>query len=147
MSVGYDMLQGIAATGKFDVWYLFPLCALNRCLKTDGKIDPTWARKITFLLGTDEWEQELYKNSPQMSLFEDTDGPVKIRDGIWRVLEYAKKRLSGLFPGVCNKPAILRNSKNSPLFALFFMCSNSAAKALALRIAESILRQEDGKNV
>lgn len=60
MDLKWASLEAIAKTKAFDVWYLFPLSALNRVLQRDGNIPVKNKEKINELLGTSEWEKEIY---------------------------------------------------------------------------------------
>jgi three-Cys-motif partner protein len=63
MELKWESLKTIAQTEAFDVWYLIPLSALTRNLRRDGKIDEKTKSTITSLLGTTEWETEIYFES------------------------------------------------------------------------------------
>jgi hypothetical protein len=58
------------------------------------------------------------------------------------IKEYFTARLKDLFAGVADNPRLLSNSKNAPLFLLYFAMGNSSPKArtLALKMAGHILR-------
>lgn len=139
MNLKWASLISIAKTQAFDIWYLFPLSALNRVLAKDGIIPQSTKSIITDLLGTDEWEKEIYYESPQLSLFGNTDIE---RIPINGITSYVIKRLKTVFPGVSEKSMILRNPKNnSPLFLLCFAVSNPSKKAIeiSLNAADHIL--------
>ena len=55
--------------------------------------------------------------------------------------KYFNGRLKTLFAGVAEKPAVLRNSRMSPLYLLCFAAANEKGAPIALRIAEHILRK------
>jgi len=139
MNLNWVSLEVIAKTKAFDVWYLFPLSALNRVLRRDGKIDPKTQETITKLLGTEDWKNEIYYDSHQITLFGEQDIERKSLDSI---KSYIIRRLQSIFPGVADKALILRNpSNNSPLFLLCFAVSNPNIRAidLSLRVANHIL--------
>ena len=46
-------------------------CAANRMLTKNKHIDDTWKKKLNSLFGDDSWETELYKQNPQLSLFDN----------------------------------------------------------------------------
>lgn len=60
MNLKWSSLEAIAQTEVFDVWYLFPLSAVNRLLRRDGEILDSHRGKINDIIGTDDWERELY---------------------------------------------------------------------------------------
>ena len=53
--------------------------------------------------------------------------------------EYFLERMRTIFAGVSEKPLILKNSKNSPLFMLCFAAGNKKGSVTALKIANSII--------
>ena len=69
MQLNWQSLEYIAKTGKLDVWYLFPLSGLTRCLKLNRKIDDKTCETITMLLGTEDWQEDIYSEKKQMNLF------------------------------------------------------------------------------
>ncbi len=132
MNLNWDSLSSIANTRSFDVWYLFPLSAVIRVLPLSGNIPEPNKLKLNQVLGTTTWEQEIYKKSPQLTLFGDVD--LK-RDSIEQIKAYILKRLRTIFPGVSENPLTLRNPKNnSPLFLLCFAVSNPSSSAIKLSL-------------
>jgi len=68
MNLNWDSLSSIAKTKAFDVWYLFPLSAVNRVLPRHGNIPESHRQKLHQVLGTTSWEREIYQESPQLTL-------------------------------------------------------------------------------
>jgi three-Cys-motif partner protein len=141
MNLNWTSLVSISKTEAFDVWYLFPLSALNRVLARNGKIPSPTKLKITDLLGTDEWEKEIYFESPQLTLFGEAEVErVKINN----IKKYVIDRLKEIFPEVSDKSKVLRNPRNnSPLFLLCFAVSNKKAIGISLKAADHILTHTD----
>ncbi|MGI6449092.1 MAG: three-Cys-motif partner protein TcmP [Desulfitobacteriia bacterium] len=139
MELSWSSLESIAETEVFDVWYLFPISALNRVLPKHKAIPPSTRELITDLLGTDEWENEIYVESPQITMFDDTQSERISFNGI---TAYVIRRLHTIFQGVSSNPKILRQPhNNSPMFVLCFAVSNPSPKAIgmSLRLADHIL--------
>ena len=139
MELKWDSLESIAKTEAFDVWYLFPLSAMNRLMRRDGNIEESHRAIINDLLGTIDWEEEIYYESPQLSLFGEQD---RERVHVTEIEKYVIKRLKTIFPGVSDKSKLLRNPvNNSPMFILCFAVSNPSPKAIkiSLKIADHIL--------
>ncbi|MDE1178503.1 MAG: three-Cys-motif partner protein TcmP [Edaphobacter sp.] len=138
MQVNWETVELLGSTGGIDLWYLFPFVA--RLLKQDGNIDDGWRERLTNLLGTDEWFGHFYKKTIQPGLFGDYE--VTQRDAtVENIQNYIHDRLKTCFVAVAPS-MILRNSKNSPLFALCFAASNEKGAPIALRIAKSILKDQ-----
>ena len=120
-SVTWETLQLIASTKHFDVWYLFPLGAINRFAAKDRK--KVLEDKLNVVLGTDKWK-EWYKENEEFQL----EHP-QIKNSYGRILELFHTQLEEIFPLVL-PPAILKNTLNNPIFALYFACSNTSEKAI-----------------
>lgn len=140
-SVEWETLKEIAQTQAIDVWYLFPLAAVNRMMPNNGKIDLNCEKNITRILGSHEWKKEFYKQSREVSLFDSQSEEVTKDANTDQIKEYIIKRLNSIFPCVSQKPRILRNSKNAPMFLFCFAISSTSKKAqkLGLKIANYIL--------
>ena len=139
----WETLTLIAKTKAIDVWYLFPLSAVQRLLPRKGvAIDPTWRLKLNAIFGDDSWEQEFYKENPQLSFLDEPD-VIKVGNTD-SIAAYLCKRLETIFAKVAKNPRILYNSKNSPLFLFCFAVSNDKPKAigLAMRGANWILNNK-----
>lgn len=139
MNLKWESLEAISNTKAFDIWYLFPYSALVRVLQKDGKIPKSHKERINNVLGTTDWETEIYYESPQISLFGEKDMERVSIDGI---RQYVIRRLKTVFPGVSDKSMVLRNPQNnSPLFLLCFATSNPSEKVIkmSLKVADHIL--------
>lgn len=140
-------LESIAASGKVDLWMLFPISVILRMTpKDEDRIRPEWANTLRRLLGTDAWEAAFYKPPEVPSiddLFDDAPTQAARRINTTEVENWVTGRLKEVFPYVA-KPVLLTN-RGSPLFLFYFAVSNKSEKAwgLAERAASDII----GKNV
>lgn len=146
VQVSWSTIEAVARTKAIDLWLLFPLSGVNRMLTNDGQIPDAWRQRLTDLLGTPDWEQALYLPAQEprpRSLFESLDDPPQappvVKQHVDVLARYFQQRLRSVFPFVANRPAILYNSRNSPLFMLCFAASNPKGGPIALRIASHIL--------
>lgn len=144
MSVEFNTLKAIAETRALDVWYLFPTSAAirNLAVKRD-RMEQANEAALNRLLGTEDW-QELYAPPRQADLFgNEADERERGLDGIEALV---KKRLESIFPFVAT-PLRLPLS-GSPMFSLYFACSNPAPAAIALarKPAEYLLKPERWQN-
>lgn len=140
-NVSWETIETIAKTKILDMWYLFPTGATLRTMpKRKGQLikQKGWAKKLNYIFGTEDW-QTLYQKNPQENLFGDDD---QLREDMDEVEDFFHNRLKEVFPFVANSPMRLLNSKNTPLFSLFFAVSNPspAAGKLALKIADNLLK-------
>jgi three-Cys-motif partner protein len=141
MNVSWETLEAIAKTGAIDVWFLFSLSGLYRqAALSASAIDKTKRAAITRVLGTDEWEQELYAVG-QQSLFPDETQELRRTADVSRLQGYVRARLKTIFPAVLEPLPLPRHQKPQK-FSLFFAISNSDGPAigLATRIADHILK-------
>lgn len=139
MQVEWATVQAIAQTQAIDLWILFPLgVGVNRLLKKSGDIPQSWRRRLDRLLGTTDWYDEFYKVEAAPTLFGGEEERV-IKASQETIGRYFISRLESIFAGVAPEPAVLRNSRNCPLYLLCFAVGNPRGKEIALRIANHIL--------
>lgn len=145
MSMPWSCLEEISKTEAFDIWYLFPFYAVNRNLFRNRNIPAGTKETLTKILGASDWESEIYKESPQLSFFDEKNYE---KVGTQEVKEYIIKRLKETFSTVSDKAAILRNEKHAPLFLLCFAGSNPspAAKKVSLSVANYLLTHIEETN-
>jgi three-Cys-motif partner protein len=138
MDLEWTCLSEVSKTRVFDIWYLFPFMAVNRNLKKNSKIPLANKKKINLILGTNEWENILYYDSPQLNFLNEN---IKEKTGIENFKKFILDRFKQTFPTVSDKAVLLRNERNSPQFLLCFACSNPSKSAgdLSLRVANHIL--------
>lgn len=140
--VNWETLKIVAATKAIDVWYLFPIGAVQRLMKKDGNIPETWKAKLNTIFGDGDWETRFYVDNPQLSLFGPSDSKIK-QINTEKLSGYICERLKTIFPAVAANPRVLYNSKNSPMFLFCFAVSSDNVKAqgLALKGADYILKK------
>ncbi len=137
--VNWDTIQAIAATRRIDVWILFPLMAVNRLVANDP--EKSCRQALDRVFGTTTWFDEFYQSRTENDIFGNTTEKVERAcdtDGISR---FYQRRLGEIFVGVSQKRRIFLNSRNSPLFQLFFAVANEKGKRPALRIADYLLEK------
>jgi hypothetical protein len=64
------------------------------------------------------------------------------RTDLSAIEEYYRARLRTIFAGVADSAVKLANSKNVPLYLLFFVAGNERGAPIAVKIAESIMRRQ-----
>jgi three-Cys-motif partner protein len=139
MDFTWNTLKKIASTQAFDVWYFFPFMAVNRNLfKEISDIPEQNRNRLNMVFGSDDWQTEIYRESPQLSFFKESDVEKSDSESI---KNYIVKKFGEIFPTVSPEAPLLRNKNNSPQFMLCFMGSNPRPKAkdASLRIANHIL--------
>ncbi len=136
----WSSLVEVSKSKSLDLWYLFPIGALNRMLTTDGRMYPSWEKRVDRLLGDHDWKDAFYSVSPQQDLFGNEE--LTKDSSLENMKEYIVRKLKGVFPGVAPNPYVFRGPTNSPLFLFCFAVSNEnpAAYGLALKVANHILK-------
>lgn len=140
MQVDWPTIRCLAETGGVDLWYLFPLSAVNRLLTKTGKPRPAWSEKLTRIFGVPEWEAAFYPTKRVATLFGESESSAKDAD-FDSIAVFTKERLRSCFPAVASNPLVLRNERNSPLFLLCFATASRkpSTQRAALNIASHIL--------
>jgi three-Cys-motif partner protein len=140
MQVEWQTIEAIAKTKSIDLWLLFPLgIGVNRLLTRSGEIPKGWRTRLDKLLGTTSWYDEFYKVEHRADLFGNDEERV-IKATNETIARYFNNRLKTIFGGVA-EPGLLRNSSNNPLYLLCFAAGNEKGAPIALRIANSLLKE------
>ncbi len=141
MEVKWGLIETIAATKAIDLWILFPLgVAVNRLLPRSALPSESWARAVTRIFGTDEWQSKFYTKSGQLSFLGEKEEYTRQAD-LETVGQFFVARLQKVFAGVAPNPLPLYNSRNLPLYLLCFAAANPEKADIAVRIAQGVLRR------
>jgi len=139
MSVDWTTIETIAKTKAVDLWILLPVgLGINRLLTRSGLPNDAWANKLTRFFGTDEWIEAFYTPPPQPSLF-PIEEEFEKKANFESIGEFFQKRLETVFAEVSENSLALLNSKNNPLYLLYFAASNPIGAPTAVKIARDIL--------
>lgn len=139
MQVEWETIVAVAKTKAIDTWILFPLgIGVNRLLKKSGDIPDSWRRCLDRLLGTKAWFDEFYKVRKTTTLFGVEEETVK-QASTESIGRYFVERLRSVFFAVSDKPRVLCNSSNSPLYLLCFAAGNEKGAPIAIKIANHLL--------
>ena len=138
--VSWRTVEAIAKTEKIDCWILFPLMAVTRNMPVDREPDLKEATLLERVFGERNSWKGGYQASPQMSFLSAEPK----RERAWsseQIAERYKHRLSTVFHKVATASRTLRNSRNVPLFELFFAAGNPKGAPIAVEIADHILKK------
>jgi three-Cys-motif partner protein len=139
MSVEWATVETIGKTKAADLWILFPLGqAVNRLLTRNGPPEGSWATKLTKFFGTEDWKTAFYRPDLQSSLFSD-EQTLRKEANFDSISKFFVQRLEKVFAKVAPNYRTLRNSRNVPIFLLYFAAANPKGAATAVRIANHIL--------
>lgn len=140
MQVDWQTLESLARTQAIDLWLLFPLgVAVNRLLTRAGPPPDEWAKALTRIFGTQDWEKAFYPKRQEEMLWgpEETQRKEATLQAIGRLF---LNRLTTIFAKVAANPLPLLNSTNTPIYLLCFAAGNPRAAPTAVKIAQDILK-------
>lgn len=137
--VEWDTIESVARTRAIDVWILFPLMAVNRLLAQDPH--KACRLRLDAIFGTHDWFDRFYRATSPESLFGQDIDVVRKACNFDSIAAFYLERLRSIFAGVAARPRLLTNSRQSPLFQLFFAASNERGARIAVRIAEHLLER------
>ena len=136
--VSWNTVSALANTNQVDCWILFPLGAIARMMPSRREPESELAEHLDRVFGGRQYWQATYQEPPQLGLFGVE--PSERSGGSDAVIRSYRDRLSSVFRKVAPTERVLRNSKNAPMFALFFAASNERGAPIAIRIADHILK-------
>ena len=136
--VAWDTVEAVALTKKIDCWILFPRMAIARLMPRNNPPTPDLANRLNGIFGGRQYWEGLYDPSLQLSFFED-EARWERQYGSQEIAARYVKRLESVFEKVAPTRRTLRNSKDSPMFELFFAAGNQNGAPTAIRIANHIL--------
>jgi three-Cys-motif partner protein len=138
MQVQWQTVKAIARTQAIDMWYLFPIAAVNRLLRRDAELSAAWRKRLNLIFGAEDWESTFYQQKTTLTLFGPDESTEKTAT-FDAIKDYLLAKLKEEFAGVARNPRMLVNENNAPLFLLCFAASNPKGAPTAIRIAESVL--------
>lgn len=139
MQVDWNIIEAIGKTKAIDLWLLFPLgVAVNRLLTKAAPPPKKWADALTRIFGTDTWQQAFYPRKKQLTLFGEEEIQSK-QANFEAIGQFFLQRLQSVFSAVAPNPFVLTNSKNNPLYWLYFASGNPKGAPTAVKIAKDIL--------
>ncbi len=137
--VSWDSVKAVAATRKIDCWILFPLMAVARMMPIGSEPSEALAGHLDRIFGGRDYWKMGYRESAQISLFGDEPRQERSR-GNEQIADMFRDRLQSVFYSVAPTRRVFRNSRNSPMFDLFFAAGNPRGAPIAINIADHILK-------
>ena len=136
--VAWDTVAAIADTKKIDCWILFPLNRVIRDMPVTAEPPVERAEELDRVFGGRRYWQRTYRPSLQLSMLDEEPSLERPR-GTEEIVNLYRERLESVFHSVAPTRRTLRNSRNGPLFELFFAASNPIGAPIAVPIADHIL--------
>ena len=140
MQVDWKSIELLKGT-RTDLWILIPTGVIvNRLL--DRKCELTHAERLTSFFGKDEsfLKDYFYKKKTVDTLFGETEIIEKVNKPIEKIAELYIEQLKTIFGYVTEKPLVLYNTRNTPIF--HFACASN--NQTAIKIASQIIKKKRG---
>ena len=138
--VSWETVESIAETGKVDCWILFPLMAITRMMPRNSEPTEALAANLDRIFGGREHWESFYASSKQLSLLDD-ELPLQREVGSSQIADRYRERLESVFRMMAPTSRTFLNSKNAPMFELFFAASNPRGAPIAVPIADHLLKK------
>lgn len=141
MQVDWASIQQLKGT-RTDLWILIPTGVIvNRLL--DRKCELTHIDKLTSFFGKDEGSliDYFYKKRTEETLFGETEIVEKVKKPIEKIAKLYIEQLKTIFNYVTEKPLVLYNTRNTPIF--HFACASN--NETAIKIASQIITKKQGQ--
>ena len=134
MQVNWNSINELKGTNT-DLWILIPTGVIvNRLLDKNGKLNHCNTLCSFFGISEDEIREYFYKKQVIQTLFGTEERIIKINQPIKKIAELYIKQLSTIFEYVTEKPLIMYNRKNVPIFHFAFASNNRTATKIASQI-------------
>ncbi len=134
MQVNWDSIKALANTST-DLWILIPTGVIvNRLLDRKAELKHIEILSSFFGLSEIEIRNYFYKKEIIQTLFGKEEIISKVNQPIKKIAELYIKQLSKIFHHVTDKPLVLYNTRNTPIFHFAFASNNATAKNIATQI-------------
>ena len=139
MQINWGSIKQLKNT-RSDIWILIPAgVAVNRLLDKKKKLKHRKKLENFFGLSIEEIGNIFYNSTTENTLFGINEVTSKVNDPINKIIEIYVKQLKTIWKFVTNKPLVLKNSKNSPIFHFLFASNNQNAYKIASEIIDKEL--------
>jgi three-Cys-motif partner protein len=136
MDIHWDSIETLK-NKRIDLWILVPSgMVINRLLDRKGNIICSQKLESYFGLQIEEIKNIFYEKQEVETLFEQKETIQKINKPIEKIAEIYINRLKNIFKFVTEKPLVLLNSKNVPIYHFIFASNNNTAFKIASYIIE-----------
>lgn len=136
MQIDWSSIKELKGT-RSDVWILIPSgVGINRLLDKKKRLNHKDKLECFFGLPISELENIFYKSRNDDTLFGVKEITSKIDNSIDKIVEIYCQQLKTVWKFVTEKPLVLTNSRNSPIFHLLFASNNKTALKIASEIID-----------
>ena len=134
MQVNWESIASLANTHT-DLWILIPTGVIvNRLLDRKGKLAHIETLCSFFGLSENEIQNYFYEKQTEQTLFGEEEKIIKVSQPIKKIAELYIKQLKTIFTQVTDKPLIMYNTRNTPIYHFAFASYNETANKIASQI-------------
>jgi len=139
MQIEWESIASLQGT-RTDLWILLPTGVIvNRLLDKNGKL--AYIGKLTSFFGLAEQDIRgfFYKKETEKTLFGEEERIKKVTEPIEKITKLYVQQLKTIWKFVTDRPLVLLNRKNVPIYHFIFASNNKTA----VRIARQIIQREN----
>jgi len=134
MQIDWESISNLKGT-RTDIWILVPTGVIvNRLLDRNGILKSSVKLQSFFGLPEEEIRKHFYETVTYTTLFGETEVVRKVSEPIEKIAKIYIERLKTIWAHVTEKPLVLTNSKNVPIFHFVFASNNKVAVNIANQI-------------
>jgi len=134
MQINWESISNLKNT-RTDIWILVPTGVIvNRLLDRNGELKHSVKLQSFFGLPEEEIRNIFYETKTYDTLFGETEVIRKVSEPIEKIAKLYIERLKTIWTHVTEKPLILSNSRNVPIFHFVFASNNQVAVNIAKQI-------------
>lgn len=131
MQIEWNSIKKLEKT-RSDVWILIPSgVGINRLLDKKKQLNHKEKLEHFFGLPIVEIEEIFYKSTNEETLFGVEEATNKIDDPITKIVEIYVRQLKTVWQFVTDRPLVLSNSRNIPIFHFLFASNNKTGFTIA----------------
>jgi three-Cys-motif partner protein len=137
MDIEWDAIASLNDT-KSDVWVLIPTGVIvNRLLDSAGELKYSSRLESFFGLSEQNIRQEFYRTEKHVTLFGESEVVRKIENPIHHIANLYIRQMKVIWKYVTEKPKVLYNRRNVPIYHFVFASNNPTARKIAGQIIQN----------
>jgi three-Cys-motif partner protein len=138
MQVNWESIEALKGT-RTDIWILIPTGVIvNRLLDKAGELKHLEKLQLFFGIEEDKIIKYFYETEKQNTLFGEAEIIRKVSRPIEKIAELYIMKLGTVWKYVTEKPLVLYNSREVPIYHFVFASNNKDAVKIAKQIIEAI---------
>ena len=136
MQINWSSIEQLKGT-RSDVWILIPTGVIvNRLLDKKGELKFSEKLESFFGLSIEEIKTYFYREQKVQTLFGEEEIITKVSEPIEKIAKLYAERMKTIWEFVTDKPLVLTNRNDVPIFHFVFASNNKNAKKIAKQIIQ-----------